>query len=305
VTTHFSETVFNNTAGFVLSSFRKYAIFMDCTFNGTANFVSSNFSSIADFSGSNFRRNANFVDANFYNDSYFSRCRFDKDAIFGLTKEMEEWTYVFSLATDVSYYWYDITGMMVVEHIPVNDNINHIYGFRGTTDFSNSTFERYADFSKRQFNGDAYFNGATFRNIADFNNVQFDGYANFFNAKILGIFNFTKIKLGNPGIYWPDASFFVSDDGPTYLYLIKYFRDSEQYSVADEIYFRYRAWRQDQRSWSDWYKCIDLFALHTCGYGVRVDYTLRLAVIMIVAFGLLYSIISRVKNLSQENFWEN
>lgn len=296
---HFSDSIFNNAAGFVLSNFRNYAIFRDCTFNGTTNFVSSNFSSVADFSGTLFKGNANFVDSEFSSDAYFSGCRFGKDAIFGLTKKMDAWIYVSDDPGLVSYYWYDITGLEVVSHIR-NDSNNYIYRFKGVADFSSSVFEGYADFSKRQFSGVAYFNDSTFRNVADFNTAVFDEYANFHNAKILGFFNFTKIKLGDLGIHWPYATHFASDDGPTYLYLIKYFRDSEQYGVADEIYFRYRAWRQDQRPWSDWYKYFDIFALYTCGYGVRVDYTIRLAVIMLLSFGLVYFWISKSKNLNNE-----
>jgi len=72
--------------------------------------------------------------------------------------------------------------------------------------------------------------------------------------------------------------------------LIKNFRDLEKYEIADEVYYEYRQWRQDEKSWSDISKYIDILGRITCGYGVRVSQTIESAMIIFVIFGVIYSI---------------
>src|SRR5690606_20184221 len=78
------------------------------------------------------------------------------------------------------------------------------------------------------------------------------------------------------------------NDGPTYLKLIENYRNLEQYDVSDNIYYQYRHWRQDQKPVSDISKYIDILALHTCGYGVRVDKTILLGIVISILFRLIY-----------------
>ena len=235
---------------------------------------------IAAFYGCNFIKKADFSYTDFNSDIYFIKSEFIGDANF-----------------EIKYTW--------SKKFPK---------FNGTANFRGSTFNGTADFSGRQFCGDVDFRSANYHQPANFIKSQFDKNVDFsesrfdqgadFNSsnfngdlylggtKFLGFLNLTKTKFGILDIYWPDNTKLVCEDGPSYLNLIKNFRNLEQYDVADNIYFQYREWRQNQRTWYEGAKYIDILALYTCGYGVRMEYTIGMSIIMLILFGIVYFVIS-------------
>jgi hypothetical protein len=77
-------------------------------------------------------------------------------------------------------------------------------------------------------------------------------------------------------------------NGPTYLALIKNFRESEQFEDADSCYYQYRDWKRKERD-PGWPKLFDYLAWLSCGYGVRWQYTIISGVMMIALFGIYFN----------------
>jgi hypothetical protein len=275
---YFSNSVFEEDAAFTRTEFSG-----DATFNGTC------FNQNADFWGSNFHGMANFLFCDFIMNARFSDVQFSKD---------------------VNFNDYDSGGTIIW------DSDGSIFGttngnFKADADFSNSDFRgnanfygiwffRYSNFYAAHFAKDANFAGAIFEYYAHFNRAKFDKGADFsrcsfngdtdFNgANFQGFIDLSYIKFINKiDIYWPKSVRLICNDGPTYLNLIKNFRDLERFESADSIYYQYRQWRQDQTSWIDGNKYLDILALLTCGYGVRPQYPIYWSGILIIAFSLIY-----------------
>lgn len=87
-------------------------------------------------------------------------------------------------------------------------------------------------------------------------------------------------------------------DGPTYIKLIKNFREMEQFGDADDAYYQYRRLSQADKEWS-FSKLGDIFMWLTCGYGVKPQYTIILAVMMILIFTIIYWLGNGIRRLKE------
>lgn len=183
-------------------------------------------------------------------------------------------------------------------------------GFSDGADFSWSKFNGLAFFWKAQFDKTATFDGTEFRGDVVFDDVVFAQRANFIGATFNGTATYigTSFK-GDANLYgtkfnrdlllvntqftrleveWYSIKDNLICDGPMYLALIKNFRDLEQFSVASDVDYTYRLWRQGQTSWFEWSKYTDILAWLSCGYGERPSYPLGWSLILISIFGILY-----------------
>ena len=158
------------------------------------------------------------------------------------------------------------------------------------------------------FSGDAYFGYVGFSGDAFFNFAKFDR-VDFSNTK------FTKISLyeadfDSMKVDWSSLEKVLVFDGPTYIKLIKNFREIEQFEDADAAYYQYRRLSHANKKWS-YSKLNDVLAWVTCGYGVKPHYTIGLGVAIILLFSLIYwrgNGIRRLKEIEGDNnrvsFWD-
>ena len=299
---NFKNTRFNNTADFAWSQFNGTADFTRSQFNENASFNGCQFNSDAHFEYIIFTRLAIFWDTKFDSSAYFSKSQFNSPAFFSGSQFCGDTRFRYS---------------QFKEDIEIGDS-----QFDGITDFIGAQFKSDAYLGESQFSGDAYFRdsqfngdsnwvGSQFIKAADFTSTEFNGNTHFGGSKFYGYLDLTKTKFNSIDIYWPHVNRLICNDGPTYLMLIKNYRDLEQFDIADDIYYQYRHWRQDQKPWSDISKYIDILGLYTCGYGVRVNHTISLGICVSIIFSLIYFLINSNKKLHKacslknlnESFW--
>lgn len=259
---HFNNTEFRDGVKFLETNFKGDAYFISSDFNGPVYIEYTDFNGLADFSKADFNSYASFSKSDFYGPALFFYSNFDKETQFYNT--------IFNKSADFQ----TVT-------------------FGGDASFGNSMFKGSVDFSYSNFSRGARFEEASFSEDANFRNSKFNGLTYFAGTKFFASLNLTEITFSHLDIHWPYVNHLLCNDGPTYLALMKNFRDLEQYDAVDDIYYQYRLWRQDRRSWLDGYKYYDLLALYTCGYGVKVHYTIACGLIVLLFFGLIYALIIR------------
>ena len=285
----FRGTSFNGTADFSNSNFKETADFSRTKFNGNASFQFSMFKEDVDFRESFFNRTANFCGSEFDGDAYFWVSTFMGKANFEETLFNGKADFPNSKFKNTVYFghrnFFSIFPTTPYIYGTARFPGSHFYGdahfsnmqFIGNADFSSSCFEQTADFSESQFNKNTDFNGSNFREY-----IQFEG------SEFLGFLNLTKIKFNHIDIDWTHVNNLICEDGPTYLALIRNCRNMEQYVAADDIYYQYRQWRQDQSSCFEAAKYFDILALISCGYGIKVQRPIGCAIIVLFLFGLIY-----------------
>jgi hypothetical protein len=321
---NFGHSKFNESASFDHTLFREGADFAYTAFNGDTSFWQSRFQEYADFRGSNFNKSTDFGASTFEKMAYFSKVNFKETADFKYSDFNGETVFRYSLINGPADFMlarfnrsadfrknnfnsaahFDVTkffGDASFSGSEFKDNSNFREStFKGFAGFRNSIFDGDASFSSSQFGGDAYFVGskfyreAVFRNSlfigsACFNESSFAESADFVGAKFLDVLNLSDAKFDIIDVYWPSINCLICNDGPTYLALIKNFRNLEQYGASDNIYYQYRLWRQGQTSWLEWSKYLDILSWCTCGYGVRWHHTVLSAIFVVILFGIYYS----------------
>ena len=88
-------------------------------------------------------------------------------------------------------------------------------------------------------------------------------------------------------VEWASLKDALIFNGPTYIKLIKNFREMEQFGDADDAYYQYRRQSQADKKWSS-SKLEDIFIWLSCGYGVRPWNAPAWGVIIIFIFSLIY-----------------
>jgi len=262
---HFDYASFDGYASFLSASFGSGVSFWGASFWGDAVFIGANFSSDASFWGANFSSDAVFIDASFGSDVSFWNASFDNNASFGLTS-----FYGYASFCDAS--------------------------FEGDSDFFRTSFEGDSDFSDASFEGDSNFFRTSFEGDSDFSDASFGGDAIFdfaeFDKVHFSDTTFTKVSLHEADfksmkVEWASLKDALIFNGPTYIKLIKNFREMEQFEDADDAYYQYRRLSQANKNWS-FSKLGDVFMWLSCGYGVRPWRAPAWGVIIIFIFGLIY-----------------
>jgi hypothetical protein len=288
----FMNTNFNRSANFSLSRFNEDARFSYSKFNGVADFRTSKFKKTAKFQESRFNGKADFGAAKFIEFAYFDNSKFREPAFFEFSK---------------------FTG-------PVSFSDSK---FNRTAYFENSTFAGPAYFDRSEFSGDAHFYGSQFDGSASFSDSKFNGivsfeyskfkgYADFWesevngDAKFRGAEFYKKLDLGFSSFHsiqieWNSIKD-ISWEEPTTQKLIKNFKDLGQDEAADNVYYSYRRLKQDRASWFDLSKYLDIFALASCGYGVKWLNTVISGVVVLIIFGLVYFLMISRSNSNKADF---
>lgn len=316
---NFANTNFKGTTNFKYSLFIGDAYFWGCQFDKNAGFSWSQFCKGADFSDSRFNEQAYFSGSKMYEDAYFgfsnfnrgadfSSFKFDLDAIFTNSKFNGTTSFgstSFGGNACFNESLFNESASFRDSKFSKDAHFGSSYGlflssrsaglggstFIKDADFSGSEFKKECNFRFSKVGGDANFFGSQFNKGADFQGSQINGYADFEGAKFLGYLCLTHAKISRLNIFWLNVNHLICDDGPTYLALIKTFRDLEQYGASDDIYYQYRDWRLSQRPWSDWNKYLDILAWISCGYGVRWHHSIYSGIFVLIFFGLVYALI--------------
>jgi hypothetical protein len=98
---------------------------------------------------------------------------------------------------------------------------------------------------------------------------------------------FNDVKFVKLLIVWDFINDKLVCDGPTYLLLIKNFKEMEQFEDADNCYYQYRDVTRKERH-DVWGKILDYISWLSCGYGVRWQHPVLSAAAIAVLFGLYY-----------------
>jgi hypothetical protein len=237
----------------------------DSVFENDVDFYGTEFNKPLDFSDTEFSGKADFNCASFGSAAFFSGANFYGDAFF----------------RNANFY-----GDAIIGIVP---NSAHI----------------------TSFNGAAFFSGANFYGDAIFFATRFDNYASFDNAKFNGNVYFNSVSFNGPvfligcdfkcmKVSWSSLKDALVFDGPTYVKLIKNFRELEQFDDADAAYFQYRRLSQANKEWS-FSKLGDIFMWVSCGYGVKPHYTIGLGLVLILLFALIYWLGNGIRRLKDED----
>ena len=254
-------------------------IFDGLALQRVTNFKRTEFKRGASFIGTRFKGDAIFEDSQFDGESLFTEAEFNNSAYFQYTKFNE-----FS----------DFLGAKFEGKFDFHNSIfNKIAFFRHTifkydADFDNVLFVDSANFRESQFEI-ASFSGAKFNGTADFNLAQFNRYADFTGAKFCKEVYFGGMTFPKLLISWDSIKDNLEFNGPTYLLLIKNFKEMEQFEDADDCYYQYRDEKRQDRPLG-WAKIFDYLAMISCGYGVRWQKTILMSIEMTILFGIYFSL---------------
>lgn len=219
-----------------------------------------------------------FQRANFEKDAYFWLAKFDKNTLF---KDA-------NFRLNASF-----------QGVNFSRNVNFDRSlFNRTTSFEGDQFNGVASFRYTQFDGETTFQGVKFINAATFqganfsNNVTFRGVQFYGNTSFMDA-NYRKhIDLRNVGfnlfyVKWESFKHHLIFDRNIYLRLIENYEYLGWFNDADDCYYDYRKELQYSKSLG-WSKFKDCVVWLVSGYGVRPDYTLLEAIIIIFISGTIF-----------------
>jgi uncharacterized protein YjbI with pentapeptide repeats len=245
----FEKTVFHGPAYFFQTTFQEGADFSRSQFNETALFRKCFINQLAEFAEVRFRGFSDFRDS--------------------------------CINADIANFrgsYFENTANFVATKFLVK-----------TANFEWSHFKGPAKFWHSIFGPLANFRGSYFEDIADLYEVQFNETAVFFGARFEKGLYFNDVKFKTFKVQWSSIVDKLECNGPSYLLLIKSFKELEQFEDADSCYFQYRNWKRDGRNLS-WLKIFDYVAWISCGYGVRWHHTIFFGFMVIFLFGIYYDL---------------
>jgi hypothetical protein len=257
-----NNAIFESSINFNDTKFNRPVYFGGSKFNGPACFLASEFNEPISFRYSQFNEPVNFGYSKFNEGADFRNTTFNRLVDFRGSAFDGPTSFIHSEFNGPANFWY-------------------------------SKFNKTVDFLDSNFGGSADFWGSKFNGPVDFSYSRFNGHALFNEARFFESLDLTQVTFSRLDIYWPDIKRLICEDDPTYLSLIKNFKDLGQTEAADDIYFQYRKWSQAQKPLSDGSKYFDILAFYTCGYGVRPGCTVFSGIIVLVFFGLIYHLIVR------------
>lgn len=316
------KTKFLSDADFSLAQFAGETDLRGAEFSGPALFIRSSFQRDASFANAIFRRDAAFGYASFGNIS-FANSRFDGDATFQGANFSGQAEFDSAQFARMASFWEAKFGKSsnffnTIFQGPANflgvdflENASFTATrFEADVTFRNSTFRKNTAFGLANFAGFADFAGTTFQGVAFFGVMKFLDHAYFPDARFMKdlilegsrIYSMqldsaqfgplTKINLKDADFSrfvsrWKTIEDHMEFNGAAYLALVKNYKNLEWFDDADECYYQYRRISQELEPWG-WAKLADIIAWLSCGYGVRVSYTVFWCLFTIFLFGLVF-----------------
>jgi hypothetical protein len=302
--------------------FMQNVSFGKARFMGDTKFAGSRFMGQADYGSAAFSGLASFMSASFLNDTSFGSVQFNGDAIFLYAVFAKDVDYNFAeflrlgsfgqaRFENVSFLETQFGGHATFQNALFHGNATFAathFGsdvvfrsaqFASGSTFGLSSFGGLADFAGVDFKKTAYFGGTKFTDLAYFVDARFqrdlileesrlysmqlDNVSFSENSNInLNDADFTKFV-----VHWIVISNLMEYNGAAYLALVKNYKSLEWFDDADECYYQYRKINQDIEPWG-WAKISDIVSWLSCGYGVRVSYTIFWCLFSILFFGVIF-----------------
>lgn len=319
----FSGSTFLGDSNFLGVQFLRNASFRFSRFSGITPFVEARFQGVSDFGYAQFSKLVSFQDATFWDYTSFGNAQFQGDTSFEgvhflkpadfsfsrFSQLISFWMAVFSDETSFANAQIDGTGNFLDTQYKGNVTfMGSRFGsdvaftrarFHRISVFGLASFSGFSDFSGAEFGDDAIFAVTKFSDNARFVGATFNGDLIFESARIYSIQMDGAVYSQNSTISLKDADFTrmiarwdsIKDhllfDNAAYPALVKNYRNLEWRSDANNCYYQYRRISQAQESMG-WSKIVDIIAWLSCGYGVRVSYTIFWTIFIIIVFGFIF-----------------
>ncbi len=264
----FTKAQFFDEVSFAYSQFNDEAIYVLASFQKDAEFDFVQFSKLASFSNAEFSGGVSFINAMLASQSNFGYVLFGGDAIFAATNFGNNVVFRSSQFTNAATFG--------------------LASFGGFADFGGTTFDEEAFFGVAKFADNGYFVDAVFKKDlilegARIYSMQLDN-ATFGDATMI---NLKDADFGRFVVRWSILKDRLVFNGAAYQALVRNYKNLEWFDDADDCYYQYRRITQDQEPWG-WIKFIDIIAWLSCGYGVRVSYSVFWCMFTILFFGALF-----------------
>jgi hypothetical protein len=321
--TNFEGTTFEEPLDLRGSIFQENVSFVRARFLGDCNFEDTRFLGQADFRWSSFDGLVSFMNAQFFDEASFANSQFNEEAIYVLASFRKDVEFDFvQFSKLASFSSAEFLGGVSFKNAILASQSNFGYVlFGGDAIFAATNFGNNVVFRSSQFMNAATFGLASFGGFADFGGTTFDEAAFFGVAKfadnayfvdavfkkdlILEGARIYSMQLDNATfgddvmINLKDADFdrfvvrwsILKDrlifNGAAYQALVKNYKNLEWFDDADDCYYQYRRITQDQEPWG-WIKFLDIIAWLSCGYGVRVSYSIFWCIVTILLFGAVF-----------------
>jgi len=318
----FGDTVFNGDANFYDLDFDKSAQFGYSTFSGNATFSNISFRGPANFLNANFTKNASFTNIMASKYLNFEKTIFNGDVTFTKLSVEEDTSFSNSVFHFARFLGACLNGDADFRGTNFSSGASFNQSkFNGTAKFLGSNFSNQsffegaefldeANFNEAQFQGNSIFKSAKFKDnvnfigarfgnpiyetMADFSDAEFGERITMSNIffyktpKITSEFLLTNAKFSQLVVEWNSIKDNLKYDGPTYLALIKNFRELEQFEDSDNCYYEYRDIKQKDPARDGVLRFFDLISLLCCGYGVRLANTVISSIVLMFIFAVYF-----------------
>jgi len=296
----FARSRFLGDAKFSGVQFLKQADFADAYFGALSSFIATRFLGDCSFSGAQFDGDAAFLGASFAADVDYDNTRFTRSGSFRAAR-----------FEDVRFFETDFSGQVTFLSALFSGNATFAATrfqsdvvFRqarflmGST-FGLSSFSGLADFGAVQFNQTAFFGGVKFSDLAYFAGARFGGDLILEGARLYSMqlddvefsdrsrINLNSTDFSKFVVRWDSIRDRMVYSGAAYLALVKNYKSLEWFDDADNCYYQYRRIGQERSLWG-WSKISDIISWLSCGYGVRVSYTVFWCLFTILFFGVIF-----------------
>lgn len=275
-------TNFDEFADFDQSIFKGYAHFNEALFSRNNKFKSAQFNGPALFWAANFDGDSDFRGAKFFRDAVFSNSQFEGIASFGDTTIDGNAEFRESAFSD---------DLLFEDALIKGDAIFKEATFEKNVDFQNAIMFSKADFSRTQFsnnrNSITKFLNTSFGGNASFAYCSFSPVVQMRNSRFNGSLNMTEAVFDRMELRWKDIKDRLICDDTIYISMINNFRTLGQFEDQDDCIYQYGMYRLDHES-SIWSYLIDTMSRISCGFGVRPQFTIAWAILIIIVFGYIY-----------------
>lgn len=264
----FMNAEFADDVSFANSQFNGEAIFFGTQFGRDTEFDFVQFSKLASFWDAEFSGGVSFANAQLVGPARFGNVEFKGDAIFAAT---------------------DFGNNVVFRSSQFMDNVTFgLANFGGFADFADTDFKETAFFGVAKFADNAYFVDAKFDKDlilegARIYSMQLDN-ATFGDTSQI---NLKDADFGRFVVRWSILKDRLLFNGAAYQALVKNYKNLEWFDDADECYYQYRVITQSQEPWGT-ARFLDMISWLSCGYGVRVSYTIFWCIFTILFFGAVF-----------------
>jgi uncharacterized protein YjbI with pentapeptide repeats len=258
---------------------------------GNIDFSNAKIKDIFDFDGTDFSGDFNFEKTEFEGEVSFQAAKFHKNSSFRKAKFNKSADFLaadFNGITDFSQTLFS-----------GNEAIFKRSKFKGktsfymakfdtlSTTFENAEFFKPTTFLSSEFSGNTYLAMSIFMELADFRYVKLKKDTDFSGTRFDEKLDFTGLRFTSLKLSWESIADKLICNGPTYLALIKNFKEMEQIEDADNCYVQYRDWKRETRLWG-WPLLMDYLAWLSCGYGVKWHQAVMSGILTIVFFGIYF-----------------